>query len=153
MLEIETFKNPFYLASASFLTGMVIVVIGLLSQAFIELPDNGVFVWGIFTAMILIYSLFNTIMLFSFNAENKYWTLSVYSFIALGSLCVLTSWGLTGISLNESGGFRSIISILVIGYTIFLGIGWSIMKIVSFTMQRDQEKLKRDSDSIGHDLN
>ncbi len=152
MLQVESFRNPLYLALAIYLTGFAIVVLGLIAGTVVDLPETSVFIWGIFTAMILLYSIFNSVLLFSFRKGKQYWTMSVYIFIALGVACVLTSWLLSGVSLQESGGFRPILSVLIIGYSIMLGIGWTIVKLTELTTRRDSEKLKKDSDAIGHDL-
>ncbi|GEM_PF-1898913 len=152
MFQVENFRNPLYLALAIYLTGFAIVVLGLIAGTVVDLPEKSVFVWGIFTSMILLYSIFNSALLFSFSKGKQYWTMSVYTFVALGIACVLTSWLLSGVSLNEAGGFRPILSVLVIGYSIMLGIGWTIVKLTELTTLRDSEKLKKDSDAIGHDL-
>lgn len=152
MDALEYIKQPPYLAVASFVSGLLIIGIGSLLGSFAPLPETTIFVWGIFVSMILIYTIFNTIFYFASERGVKYWTISIYSFIGLAVVCILTSWLFTGSSLYQVDGFRSILSILVIGYTVFIGIGWSINKIAKLSMKNDSEKLNRDSDDIGHDL-
>ncbi len=152
MQAIEYLKKPPYLAVSAFLAGFLISILGLIMHSFSPLEDTGVFVWGIFVSMILIYAIFNTIFLFLSEEVPQYTSHSIYSFLGLGVACVLTSWMFTGQSLYQVEGFRSVLSVLGIGYTIFLGIGFSIRRIVDVTTKRDSEKLKRDSDEIGHNL-
>nr|MBS0037849.1 hypothetical protein [Saprospiraceae bacterium] len=152
MTAIDFFKKPPLLAAVTFLTGLLIVVLGLIASYFSPLPDHTVFVWGIFVAMILIYIIFNTVFSFVVQSTPGYWAASIYSFLGLGVACILASWAFTGLSIYEMNGFRSVLSILGIGYTVFLGIGFSIKRITDLTMRRDSEKLKRDSDEIGHNL-
>lgn len=152
MDEVKYLKNPYYLAATAFTLGIVIVGLGSVMGNFLSLPDNGVFVWGIFSAMILIYAIFNTVSLIALESPVRIWTQSIYAFLGLAAFCIMASWLISGISLNESSGFRSIISVLGICYSVFLGIGWSIKQITVLTVQRDLDKLKKDSDEIGHDV-
>jgi magnesium-transporting ATPase (P-type) len=152
MDTVELLKHPPYLALATFLTGIVIIGLGTLMSNFAPLPENTVFVWGIFVSMMLIYTIFNTVFFFALKNKPGYWPISIYSFIGLSVLSILTAWLFTGSSLYQVDGFRSILSILVIGYSVFIGIGWSINRIVLLSIQRDEEKLNRDSDEIGHKL-
>ncbi len=152
MDPVQFLKYPPYLAGTTFLTGVFIIGAGLLMSSFAPVPEKTIFIWGIFVSMILIYTIFNTVFFFAMENKPGYWPISIYSFVGLATLSVLTAWLFTGNSLYQVDGFRSILSILVIGYSVFIGIGWSINKIATLTMKRDSEKLKRDSDEIGHNL-
>jgi hypothetical protein len=91
--------------------------------------------WILAASFLLLFGLFNALVLLSTGNLGKYWSQSVFSYAAFALLGGLLAMLVSGISLPNAGSFRWIYLVISFSYLIFLSIG-GLMKIIVELAQR-----------------
>ena len=95
------------------------------------------FPWTTTTALLLCYSLFNSI--FSLSAPNmdKYWGRSILSFLVVAIVAGLLSSWLSNTSLNDAATYKWMFFVIIFGYLVFLSIIRFMKNIVDFAQKEE----------------
>ena len=94
--------------------------------------------WIITTAMVLFFSLFNSILSLKAESMNKYWGRSIIGFMVLLVLSAVIARLFSGLSMDEAGSFRWLFLVLTMGYLIFLAIVRTMKRIVQIAIKQDK---------------
>jgi hypothetical protein len=132
-------RNPMYQAVlifsiAFFLAGLekLTNVLGILDSE----PNSP---WIIMTSFILFFSIANSILSLRTPNLNKYWAISIVSYIALLAFSGLVATFLSGLSFDEAGSFRWLFMVLTLGYLVFLSVVRLIRRIVEYAIKQDDD--------------
>lgn len=95
------------------------------------------FPWILAGAFLLVYSVFNALVLLTVQSAAKYWSQSIVSYTGFALAGGVTAMLLSGITLNNAGSFRWIYLVISFSYLIFLSIGGLMKVIVTFAQKAD----------------
>ena len=125
----DKLNHPPYQAIATFLVALVIMFLGWAITASGILEFDRLFAWSIGSALMLFFAMMNSLL--SLRAESflKYWSVSVYSYLALGLGTSMAAWGFSGSPLKEAGSYYWIYIVVTVGFMVFLTMV-NLMKII-----------------------
>jgi cation transport ATPase len=129
--------QPPYLQAAVGLGSMLIfMLLGKISGM------NITFHWTAAGAVLLMFSVFNSVN--SFTAKNMltYYRDSIFSYMALVGLGSLMAYFFSSVTINEAGTFKWIFFMITLSYFGFIGIVSFIRFIIS-VLETEQEKLSK----------
>lgn len=129
--------NPWKLSGLIAL-GVLIIILGSKLIAQIGLFESkDIFPWEMAFSGILFFALFNAIFSLSAKDANRYWMLSIFSFVSLVVVLSLIAWLLSGLTMDEAGSFRWILIIFTFSYLLILSIVRAMKKIVGIAQKQD----------------
>lgn len=106
-------------------------------------PVDPLFAWSIAAAFMLLFALLNSLMSLRADSFLKYWSRSVYSYIALALCTGFAAWLFSGIPLNEAGTYRWIYIVVTVGFLVFLSMVNFMKKIVQFAEKEEWNQPRR----------
>jgi cation transport ATPase len=136
-IQHSTWLNPSKQALATYLFLLILIIIfKLLAFANIS-PFSERLPWIISGSFLLLFGIFNSLFSVAAPVYNKYWSRSIFSYMALAIISALTAYFFSGISINDAGSFRWIYIVLTFSYLIFLSIVGFIKVIVEIAQRKD----------------
>lgn len=111
-------------------------VLGMLGASFIA--KEALTIWMIGTSCLLLYSILNNGMSFFAPDYKNYLVHSIYGFIFLliGTIGIATA--LSGLSVFNAGGYRTILIIILIANFMFIAMIVTIKGIVDLLAEKDK---------------
>jgi hypothetical protein len=100
--------------------------------------------WVIAAAILLFYTIFNSITTIYSANIGRNWLRSIYGFVSLACFSFLLAQLMSGLRLKEIPDFKSVIFMIVIGFLILKSIATLIHEVVLYTKRKDAEKSKRE---------
>ena len=94
--------------------------------------------WITSTAMLLFYTIANSIISIKAKSLLKYWGRSITTYILLLVLGALFAYLVSGMPIDEAGSFRWLFVVLTLGYLIFLAIVQTMKRIVDIAIKQDK---------------
>ncbi len=94
--------------------------------------------WITSTAMLLFYTIANSISSIKAKSLLKYWGRSITTYILLLVLGALFAYLVSGMPIDEAGSFRWLFVVLTLGYLIFLAIVQTMKRIVDIAIKQDK---------------
>ncbi len=131
--------NPIYQAILIFGIALAIAVLEKLANITGLMDSNPNSPWIVMTSFILFFAIANSILSLRTPNLNKYWAVSILTFIAFVAVSGLVATQLSGLSFDEAGSFRWIIMVLSFGYLVFLSIVRLIRQIVNYAVEQDKQ--------------
>jgi hypothetical protein len=128
--------NPYRQALASFAVMVSINLVFLILKwltAGTWIPER--IAWILAASFLLLFGIFNALVLLSTGNMGKYWSQSIFSYAGFAVGGGLIASLLSGIPLSEAGSFSWIYMVISFSYLIFLSIG-GLMKIIVELAQR-----------------
>lgn len=112
-------------------------LVGMLGAAFIA--KEALTVWMIGTSCLLLYSMMNNGMSMFVEDYKKYLVHSIYGFmfIMIGVIAFATL--LSGLSVFEAGGYRMILTIILIANFIFIAMIITVKGLLTFIAEKDKK--------------
>lgn len=95
------------------------------------------FPFTVMFSFLLFYALGNCLLSFDQDDQNKYWTESILSYVALAAGGYGISYLFSGLTISEAASFKWIFFVFTFGYVILLTIMRSMRKIVKFAQKED----------------
>ena len=93
--------------------------------------------WTITVSFLLFFAVFNSVFSLSAKDINLYWRKSMISFVALMVFSGFLAYFLSGLSLQESGGYRWLFVVVSIGYLVFISIIGFMRTIVAYAQKEE----------------
>jgi hypothetical protein len=128
--------NPYRQALASFavmlLINLIFLIVKWLSSG-AWIPER--IAWILAASFLLLFGIFNALVLLSTGNMGKYWSQSIISYAGFAIGGGLIAALFSGIPLSEAGSFSWIYMVISFSYLIFLSIG-GLMKIIVELAQR-----------------
>jgi len=125
----DKLDRPPYQAAATFAVAFLIMAIGWVISASGFISFDRLFAWSIGSALMLFYAMMNSLLSLRAASFIKYWSASIYSYLALGLGTSMAAWGFSGIALNDAGSYRWIYIVVTVGFIVFLTMV-NLMKII-----------------------
>lgn len=94
--------------------------------------------WITSTAMLLFYTIANSIISIKANRLLQYWGRSITTYILLLVLGALFAYLVSGMPIDQAGSFRWLFVVLTLGYLIFLAIVQTMKRIVDIAIKQDK---------------
>lgn len=88
-------------------------------------------------SLLLCFAMFNAVLSLLATNSLQYWGRSLYCFLGLAFVSVMTAQGLSGLRLSEAGSYWWILIVVTFGYLIFLALVNTIRSIVSFAQKEE----------------
>lgn len=104
-----------------------------------EFLDEGYSSWALATAVMLCFSLFNTILSLKFEKIITYWSRSALSLIALMVFSYAICYFISGKHIDEAGTFRWLWLVVIFTWLIFFTIARSMKRIVEIALKQDRD--------------
>lgn len=130
--------SPLLQVGAILAVSVLISLIGKLLGLDTEDSLGAVFPWTISATFLLFFVIFNSALSFSYNNQNKYWLLSILSFVVLVGVGGYLSYLLSGLSIYEAKSMKTIYIIFTIGYVVLLVIVRSMRNILQIVLKQDK---------------
>lgn len=108
-----------------------------------EMPDYQP--WVVSLAMLLLFALINSVLSLGAVNVTRYWSRSIYTFIALCVLGGLLAWLFSGVGLSENNSIRWLYFVFTFVYLLFISIVNLMRKFVGIA-QRVDKNLRGESD-------
>ena len=93
--------------------------------------------WTLAGTFILFFAILNSLMSLMTDNMDKYWTKSIFSYVALAGSVALLAWVFSSLSINEAGSYKWIYIVLTFGYLMFLSMIGLIRQIVEFAQREE----------------
>ena len=135
--------NPYMQGGIILGASIIIMLLSKLSNYMGLIASNPDFCWLTASAFLLLYAVGNSLFCLSADDINKYWLNSMLTFALLAALSAGAAWGLSGLSLEEVGGYKWIFVVLVFGYLVFLSIIGFMKRIVEYAEAEDWQAPKK----------
>lgn len=100
-----------------------------------DLPRH--FPWTISAAATLFFAVANSVLSLGAQDQNKYWSNSIMSYMAIVLISCGIAWLFSGLSIYEAKSFRWIYIVFTFGYLLFLCIIRAMRKIVQIAQKQD----------------
>lgn len=120
-----------------FAAALFLMLGGVLLDKLGVLEMDRLYPWSIATAFMLLFALFNSIMSLQSDNFGQYWGASMYSYIALATLCGLAAWLLSGVTISNAESYKAIYIVVTFGFLVFISMVNFIKKIVNFAETED----------------
>mgnify|MGYP000353381469 CR=1 FL=1 len=126
--------SPFHQAGGVLVLVSLILIVykGVMGDSF-----NPVFPWEIAFSGALFYALVNCMLSFSYLNQNKYWLMSIASYVILAVCFFGLAYWVSGITIDEAGAFRWMFLVFTFAYILLLSIVRAMRKIVGFVQDQD----------------
>jgi hypothetical protein len=95
------------------------------------------FYWLTATALMLFYAVFSSIASFASKDSNKYWGISVSSFVALAAIAGFTAYFFSGISIYDAGSYSWLYKVITFVYLLFMSMVRFMKGIVEFAQKEE----------------
>jgi len=127
-------KNPIYQAILIFGIALSLALLEKLANVigFMDSKPNSP--WIVMTSFVLFFAIANSILSLRTQNINKYWVVSIITFIVYVACSGFIAATLSGMSFDEAGSFRWIFMVLSFGYLVFLSIVRLIRQIVEYAI-------------------
>jgi uncharacterized membrane protein len=132
-------RNPVYQAILIFGVALTLAGLEKLANVIGIMDSKPNSPWIVMTAFILFFTIANSILSLRVENLNKYWAVSIISFVAILACSALTATLLSGLSIDEAGSFRWLFMVLTFGYLVFLSIVRLIRRIVEYAIKQDDQ--------------
>lgn len=130
--------NPILQAGVVLAFTLLIVLIGKALGLDSEGKFGSHFAWTMSASFLLFYIIFNSALSFSFEDQNRYWMLSIFSFAGLVVIGGFISYWVSGQSIYEAKSMKTIYIIFTIGYIVMLTIARSMKGILQLVLKQDK---------------
>ncbi|RLD19578.1 MAG: hypothetical protein DRI69_08090 [Bacteroidetes bacterium] len=137
-------NSPVYQAMLIFGVALIIAVLELLANlaGFMDSKPNSP--WIVMTSFILFFAIANSILSLRTPNLNKYWLISMITFVVYVACSGLVASQISGLSFDEAGSFRWIFMVLGFGYLVFLSVVRLIRQIVEYAIEQDNQLNQED---------
>ena len=123
--------NPFLQAAVVFAAMLLFMGVGWIFQtAGVDMGAR--FPWTTVAAFMLFFAIFNSVFSLSAKNLNQYRLRSLFSFTLLLIIAGGTAWLVSGLSPTEAGSYKWILTVIIIGYLVFLSIVGLMKTAVEF---------------------
>jgi len=100
--------------------------------------DDPRFPWVVVCAMLLFYSVTNTILSIPTNDPQNYWWKSIVTFLGIAGIGGLIAYGVSGLAIGEAGSTQWLYVVFAVGYLVFISIVNLIKFIISLAQRQDR---------------
>lgn len=153
MADISIFErkfDPLYQAALVLGITLVIDVLALLVQSTDTVGVSNRFPWLAAASMMLFYAMVNVVFSVSSKDLVRYWSRSIYAFMALALGVGLLAWAFSSLTISEAGSYKWIYIVVTVSYIIFSAMITLLRKVVDFAQKEEwnspkirQKKRKR----------
>ena len=129
--------NPVHQAGLIFGVSFVIMLVGKMLASSDAVYVGERFPWMTAASFMLFFAVFNSVVSLSAKDVNRYWSLSMMSFVGLALANGLAAWLFSSLSINEAGSYRWIYIVVTFGYLVFVSMVGMLKKIVEFAQREE----------------
>lgn len=135
--------NPLHQAGVALFFCLLFNLIwwGTRASGLMEFKQN--FPWQNILSFLLLYAVANSILSFPAKEVMKYYSGSIFGFMALASLGGGMAYLFSGLSMEEAGSIKWVYFVFTFGYLVFISIVQMMRKIIEMA-QRQDKKLSGD---------
>lgn len=140
MAKISVFEqkfDPLYQAALVLGITFLLNVIGLVVRSTDTVGVGNRFPWLAATAMMLFFAMLNVVFSVSSKKLIRYWSRSIYAFIALALGAGLLAWAFSGLTISQAGSYKWIYLVVTISYIVFSVMISLLRKIVDFAQKEE----------------
>lgn len=137
--------NPAWQASFVLVLGLLITFGGILCKMAGWIDVSDLFPWLINTSFILLFSMVNVVLSLSAKNLTKYWSWSIYSFMAYLLVSGLVAWAISGVAIQDAATYKWLYFMLTIIYLVFVSIARLMRFIVDLALKQDK-RLRNERD-------
>ena len=112
-------------------------LVGMLGAAFIA--KEALTIWMIGTSCLLLYSMMNNGMSMFAEDYKKYLVHSIYGFMFIMIAVIGLGTLLSGLSVYEAGGYRMILTIILIANFLFIAMIITIKGLLKILAEKDEK--------------
>jgi hypothetical protein len=141
----EIARNPIYQGLLIFGIALSLALLEKLANVAGLMDSKPNSPWIVMTSFVLFFAIANSILSLRVPNLNKYWAISIITFIVLIAFSGIIAATISGMTYDEAGSFRWIFMVLSFGYLVFLSIVRFIRQIVEYAIGQD-DMLDEDSD-------
>jgi hypothetical protein len=126
--------SPFHQAGAVL---VIVIFILIVHKGISGESTNPIFPWEIAFSGALFFAMINCMLSFSYLNQNKYWLMSIGSYLVLAACVFGLAYWFSGITIDEAGAFRWMFLVFTFSYILLLSIVRAMRKIVGFVQEQD----------------
>ena len=112
-------------------------LVGMLGATF--MAKDSLTIWMIGTSCLLLYSIINNGMSLFVEDYKKYLVHSIYGFMFIMIIVIALATLLSGLSVYEAGGYRMILTIILIANFIFIAMIITIKGFLTIIAEKDKK--------------
>ena len=129
--------DPFILAGSLLTLSCLVMLISFSIFQSQDEPDWSK-IWLIASSFVLCYVIFNSILSYSANNINRYWTRSFIGYVALILISGGVAYALSGIPIDEAGTYKWLYVVFTMCFLIFLVIVRLMRTILDLAQKQDK---------------
>jgi drug/metabolite transporter (DMT)-like permease len=126
--------SPFKQVAAVFACLLVFMLMGKVTS------DDPRFPWIVVCAMLLFFTVLNSLLSIPVEEPQHYWWKSIVSYVFLAVVGGFVAYGVSGLTINEAGSSSWLYIVFSVGYLVFISI-INLIKFIIFLAQRQENKL------------
>jgi hypothetical protein len=140
---VNNIKNPFYQVALMLVFSISIMLISFACSklGIIDVPNK--FYWMTTCALMLFFSVFNSISSLAAHNLANYWGRSMMSFMGFAVVSGFCSYFFSGLHIFDAGSYSYIYYVITFVYIIFLAMVQSMKSIVEFAQKEQWSQPRR----------
>ncbi len=130
--------NPFIQVGVVLFACLVFDVVstGLRATGIVDVAQN--FPWQVILSFLLLFAIFNSLLGLSAKDGNKYYLMSMISFVTLAAVGGVMAYWFSGMTMEEAGSIKWMYFVFAFGYLVFVSIVQVMKKIVELAQRQDK---------------
>ncbi len=127
--------SPFLQGALVFVCLLVFMGLGKITS------DDPRFPWIVVCAMLLFFSVLNSLLSIPVENPQHYWWKSIVSYLSIAGIGGLVAYGVSGLTITEAGSSSWLYVVFTIGYLVFISI-INLIKFIIFLAQKQDSRLR-----------
>ena len=103
-----------------------------------SVSNSAMLIWKLGVAVLLFFVILNSILSYPSSRTSYYWTRSIAVYVVLVLITGLVATWLSGISIEEAGSLKWIITVFSLCYLIFLAMIGAMKNIIEIAQRQDK---------------
>ncbi len=129
--------HPYYQVGVAILLNLLGILMLVAIRPESAVDEDAVVFWELSFSILLAFMLFNSVLSLPYVDRMKYFSTSIFSFLALAVIGGALAHYVSGVSMDNAGSFRWLYIVFTFTYLVFLSIVNLMRKIMEIAKRED----------------
>jgi fucose permease len=129
--------HPYYQVGVAIILNILGILLLVAIKPESAVDEDAVVFWELSFSILLAFMLFNSVLSLPYVNRMKYFSTSIFSFLALAFIGGALAHFISGVSMDNAGSFRWLYIVFTFTYLVFLSIVNLMRKIMEIAKRED----------------